>query len=103
MTFLSIYDAQRLSQLLENETIKLVQSKFEDRLDERVAAIQKGHVSDAIKHDLRMLAVKIHKRPASSPSTRRPRTQPTASRPRPSPHDFKELLKRLAANLKEKA
>ena len=102
MTFMSEADASRLKQVLESETLKSIESKFQHRLDERISTLQESaYVSDAIKHDLRTLAIKVHE--ANKFAEHPPTTYSAFSvKVKSYPHDFKEYLKRLAENLKEK-
>ncbi len=102
MTFLSQFDAMRLGRVLDSETIKSIESKFQDRLDERITAVQESaSLPDAVKRDLRTLASKI--REANKFAEHPPTTYMAFSvKVKGFSHDFKEYLKRLAENLKEK-
>ena len=74
----------------------------EDRLDERINAVQaSASLSDAVKRDLRTLAAKV--RDANKFAEHPPTTYAAFStKVKGFSHDFKEHLKRLAENLKEK-
>jgi S1-C subfamily serine protease len=102
MTFMSEFEAARLGRLLDDERIKSIESKFRERLDERIGAVQASeHLPDPIKHDLRSLATKV--RDAGKFIDHPPTTYASFStKVKGFSHDFKELLKRLAENLKEK-
>ena len=102
MTFMSEYDVSRLTRVLDTESVKSIESKFEDRLDERVAAVQSSaSLPDAVKRDLQTLAAKIHE--ANKFAEHPPTTYMAFSvKAKGFSHDFKEHLKRLAENLKEK-
>jgi len=102
MTFLSEFEASRLRALLADEGLKSRESKFRDRLDQRIDAIQQSaSLPDIIKHDLRTLAVavregnKFAEHPANTYGA-------FSTKVRGLSRDFKDHLKRLAENLKEK-
>jgi S1-C subfamily serine protease len=101
MTFMSEFEASRLRALLD-EDLKSRESKFRDRLDQRIDAIQQSEsLPDIIKHDLRTLAVavregnKFAEHPANTYGA-------FSTKVRSLSRDFKDHLKRLAENLKEK-
>jgi hypothetical protein len=102
MTFISEYDAARLSQLLEDERIKSMESRYRERLDERLGAVQKSaYLLAPIKRDLRALATKI--READKFADQPPTSYASfSSKAKAFAHDFKELLKHVAQDLKEK-
>ena len=88
--------------MLDSETIKSMESKFEDRLDERINAVQESEsLPDVVKHDLQNLAAKI--REANKFADHPPTTYMAFSdKAKAFSQDFKDDLKRLAENLKEK-
>ena len=101
MAFMSEIDAARLSRVLDDERLKSMESKFRDRLDERVNAIQgSDYLPDLVKHDLRTLSAKVREaskfaeHPATSYGVFSAKVKGFSS-------DFKKHLKRLAENLKE--
>jgi hypothetical protein len=102
MTFMSEFEVALLSRMLEDEHVKSMEAKFRDRLDERVGAVQKSeHLPDPIKRDLRALAAKV--REASKFVQDPPTTYNSfSSKAKAFSHDFKEILKRVGENLKEK-
>ncbi len=102
MTFMSEMDAARLGRVLESESVKSLESKFLDRLDERLNAVQaSASLPDVVKRDLRTLAAKV--REANKFAEHPPTTYVAFSvKVKGFSHDFKEHLKRLAENLKEK-
>ena len=102
MTFMSDYDISRLGHVLDTESVKSMESKFKDRLDERVKAVQaSASLPDAVKRDLQTLATKI--RDGNKFAEHPPTTYMAFSvKAKAFSHDFKECLKRLAENLKEK-
>ena len=102
MTFMSEFDAARLGRVLDTETVKSMESKFQDRLDERIDAIQASEfLPDAAKRELLILAGRI--REAKKFVEHPPTTYVAFStKAKGFLHDFKEHLKRLAESLKEK-
>jgi hypothetical protein len=99
---MSEVEASRLSKLLNDEGLKSMESKFRDRLDERINAIQgSAYLPDLVKHDLRTLAVKVRE---GSTFAEHPLTTYAAfsAKFKGLSRDFKDHLKRLAENLKEK-
>jgi hypothetical protein len=102
MTFLSEIDAARLGRLLDNDSVKSLESKFQDRLDERTKAVQAStSLPDGVKHDLQTLAAKVRE---ANKFAEHPLTTYVgfSTKVKGFSHDFKEHLKRLAENLKEK-
>ena len=102
MTFLSAFDVSRLGRVLDSDNVKSLESKFQDRLDERINAVwASASLPDVVKRDLRTLAAKIHE--ANKFAEHPPTTYMAFSvKVKGFSHDFKEHLKRLAENLKEK-
>jgi S1-C subfamily serine protease/DNA-directed RNA polymerase subunit RPC12/RpoP len=102
VALISEFDAARLGRLLEDEGVKSMESKFRDRLDARISAVQESeYLPDPVKHDLRTLAVKL--REAAKFADHPPTTYAAFSTKfKGLSHDFKEKLKSLAENLKEK-
>ncbi len=102
VALISEFDAARLGRLLEDEGVKSTESKFRDRLDERISTIHESqYLPDLVKHDLRTLALKV--RDATKFADHPPTTYAAFSTKfKGLSHDFKEKLKSLAENLKEK-
>jgi hypothetical protein len=99
---MSPIEASRLKEALNDERVKSKESKFRDRLDERIDAIQgSAYLPDLVKHDLRTLAVKVRE---GSTFAEHPVTTYVlfSAEVNSLSRDFKEHLKRLAKNLKEK-
>jgi hypothetical protein len=102
MAFMSEMEAARLSKVLDDDSIKSMESKFREHLDSRLDTIQKSeYLSDRIKSDLRALAVKVREGGAFA---EHPVTTYVlfSAKVKGFSRDFKEHLKRLAENLKEK-
>ena len=102
MTFLSELEAARLVQLLEAEAVKSMESVYRKRLDARISAVRESeHLSDPVNRDLEALAAKVRD---ANKFAEHPATTYTgfSSKVKGFSHDFKEHLKRLEENLKEK-
>jgi S1-C subfamily serine protease len=102
LTFMPHPEAARLGRVLDSDSLKSLESKFQDRLDERIDAIQaSAYLGDVVKRDLRTLAAKV--REANKFAEHPPATYAAFSvKVKGFSHDFKEHLKRLAEYLKEK-
>jgi S1-C subfamily serine protease len=102
MTFLSELEAARLGQLLEAEAVKSMESVYRKRLDARISAVRESeYLSAPVKRDLEALAAKVHD---ANKFAEHPATTYTgfSTKVKGFSHDFKEHLKRLEENLKEK-
>jgi S1-C subfamily serine protease len=96
------FEASRLARLLESDTVKSMESKFQDHLDDRLSATQASEsLPDPVKRELRALSAKIHEanKFAEHPSNN---YIAFSGKVKGFSRDFKEHLKRLAQNLKEK-
>jgi hypothetical protein len=95
-------DGGRLGRALKDDTISTMETKFRDRLDERIDAVQASpNVPDAVKRSLRTLASKL--RDANKFTEHPPTTYADYSKKYNAfTRDFKDLLKHIAEGLKEK-
>jgi S1-C subfamily serine protease len=101
LPLMSEFEALRLSQLLDDEKIKSMESAYRNRLDARIGVVRESeYLPEPVKRDIEALAAKVRE---ANKFAEHPATTYTSfsSKVKGFSRDFREHLKRLAENLKE--